>query len=151
MNPLHQRMKSPLIAVLILTASAASIVAADDKKAAPVTEASAVNGAGLKDVTVDEAEKLIKERKDVVILDVRTPEEFESGHIAGAKNIDAMGDEFQEKLGALDRSKPYVIHCAAGGRSTRMLQKMEGLGFKSVYHMKAGMSGWKDAGKPVQK
>jgi len=68
-----------------------------------------------KNVTISEAEKLIKDDPKVVVLDVRTPEEYKGGHIAGAKNIDFNGDDFEKQIAALDKSKTYVVHCAAGG------------------------------------
>jgi len=105
----------------------------------------------VKDVTPDQAEKLLKERKDVTVLDVRTPEEFQTGHIAKAKNLDALDGEFEESLAGLDRNQSYVLHCAAGGRSARVLDQMTALGFKSIYHMPGGIRGWKEAGKPLEK
>ena len=85
------------------------------------------------------------------MLDVRTPEEFKEGHIAGAKNVDFLGDDFEEKVGKLDPSKPYIVHCAAGGRSARALEKLTAAKLPKVYHMPAGFKGWQEAGKPVQK
>lgn len=124
---------------------------ADDKKVpAPQSPASAA-AATVKDVTPQEAETILKSQKDVVVLDVRTPEEFQSGHIAGAKNIDAQSDDFAEKLAGLDKNKTYLLHCAAGGRSSRVLKRMRGLDFKSIYHMPGGTSAWEEAGKPLQK
>jgi rhodanese-related sulfurtransferase len=102
-------------------------------------------------VTPDQAEKLLKEKKEIVVLDVRTPEEFKDGHIAGAKNVDFQGDDFKKQVAALDKSKTYLVHCAAGGRSSRALKVLEADKFEHVYHLNDGFNGWKQAGKPVAK
>ena len=102
-------------------------------------------------VTPDEAEKLLKQNKQIVVLDVRTPEEFAQGHLAGAKNLDFHSDDFAKQLDALDKSKPYLVHCAAGGRSAKSMATFKKLNFQVIYHMDAGFNGWKEAGKPVEK
>jgi rhodanese-related sulfurtransferase len=113
---------------------------------------SAKPAAEAKDVTPAEAEKLLKEKRDIVVLDVRTPEEFAGGHIAGAKNIDYSNGDFAKKVGELDKSKDYLIHCAAGGRSAKALNLMKDQKFSgAVYHMDGGFNAWKQAGKPVEK
>ena len=97
------------------------------------------------------AAKLVQEKK-VDVIDVRTADEFSEGHIAGAKNIDIMkGDEFEANLKKLDKSKPYLVHCQAGGRSSRSLKVFKKLGFEKIYHLDGGMGGWQAAGKPVTK
>lgn len=101
-------------------------------------------------VTVDQAEKLVAEKK-VVVLDVRTPKEFSAGHIAGATNVDFNAKDFALRLKTLDKDKPYLLHCAVGGRSSKAVEQMKALKFKTVYHMEQGMKGWEKAGKPVEK
>jgi rhodanese-related sulfurtransferase len=102
-------------------------------------------------VTPDEAEKLLKENKGIVVLDVRTAEEFSEGHIAGAKNLDFHGDDFAKQLNALDKSKTYLVHCASGGRSAKACKLMGEDKFSKIYHMNGGFSAWKQAGKPIAK
>ena len=82
-------------------------------------------------------------------IDVRTPAEFSGGHIPGATNIDFASEGFASELAKLDRSKTYVVHCAAGGRSTQSLAVFARLGFKSVIHLDGGLSGWIAAGQPI--
>lgn len=89
--------------------------------------------------------------KAITVLDVRTPEEFAAGHLKGAKNVDFNGDDFEKQLSTLDRGKTYLVHCAAGGRSTRSLKLLDKLGFKSVIHLDEGYKGWTAAGLPVEK
>ena len=97
-----------------------------------------------------EAKKLVSEKK-VEVVDVRTPKEYEGGHIAGAKNIDFQAADFEKKLAELDRGKTYLVHCAAGGRSTKSLESFKKLQFKSVVHLDGGLRVWEKAGNPVEK
>lgn len=101
-------------------------------------------------VSVDEFEKLWQAKTNVV-LDVRTEKEFIAGHIPGATNLNVNASDFEGKLAKLDRSKTYLVHCAAGGRSARASDKMKRLGFQSVTDLPAGFRGWEKAGKPVEK
>ena len=101
-------------------------------------------------VDADGAAKLIADKK-AVVLDVRTPKEYEAGHIAGAKLIDFNAADFAKKLGELDKNKTYLVHCAAGGRSTKSLEVFKKLEFKSVVHLDGGFKAWEKAGKPVEK
>ena len=105
----------------------------------------------VKNVAVADAAKLLAERKDVVVLDLRTDEEFKAGHIAGAKNIDFLASDFAKKVGELDRGKTYLVHCASGGRSTRSLEVFQSQKFTSILHMNEGFKAWSAAGKPVEK
>ena len=103
----------------------------------------------VKNVSPAEAGKLLQADPNITVLDVRTPEEFAAGHIAGAKNIDFTDPNFAKNLAALDKTKPYLVHCAGGGRSTQALPKLEG--FSAVYHLDRGFNGWQKAGLPVTK
>ena len=104
-----------------------------------------------KNVTINEAEKIIKTDPKVVVIDVRTPEEFKTGHIAGAKNIDFNGNDFEKQIEALDKSKTYIVHCAAGGRSAQACKIIEQVKLPSVYHMNEGFKAWERAGKAVER
>ncbi len=116
----------------------------------PEPPASAKDSA-MKEVTPDEAAKLMKAEPGVLVLDVRTPDEFAEGHIAGAKNLDFLGDDFEKGLAKLPTDRPVIVHCAAGGRSAKAVAKIEALKLPlKVLHMKAGFNGWKAAGQPVE-
>lgn len=104
----------------------------------------------VKHVDAAGAAKLIAEGK-VTVVDVRTSEEFSEGHIKGAQNIDIMSKDFTTKLGELDKTKPVLVHCQAGGRSTRSLSTFEKLGFTQIIHLDGGMNDWVKKGQPVQK
>lgn len=102
-----------------------------------------------KDVTVSEFKELIK--KEGVILDVRTPDEYVSGHIKDAKNIDVLASSFAVKVAELDKTKPVYVYCKSGGRSTRAIKQMEEMGFTSVYNLVGGYSSWSADGLPTVK
>jgi len=137
----------PLFSLSGLLLACLPASAADANGATP---GSAETATEVKHATPADAETLIKAKK-VVVIDVRTPDEFKGGHIAGAKNIDFQGADFATTLGQLDRKQTYLVHCAAGGRSTRSLKQFKELGFKSVVHLDGGISAWQKAGKPVEK
>ena len=89
---------------------------------------------------------------DVIVLDVRTPDEFSEGHIAGAKNIDFLDEaKFKAEAAKLDKTKTYLVHCQAGGRSTKSLKTLQELGIKNLIHLDDGFGGWSDNNLPVKK
>ena len=106
----------------------------------------------LKNITAKEAFKLIKANKnnpDFVILDVRTPEEFSSGHLENAVNINFYSNNFQKDLAKLDKTKTYLIYCLSGHRSGKSLNSMKHLGFISVYNVSGGILEWKKEGYQI--
>jgi rhodanese-related sulfurtransferase len=86
-----------------------------------------------------------------VLLDVRTPEEFTTGHLSNALNIDYKNSGFESQLKELDKTKPYFVYCKAGVRSEKAVDLMKGLGFTQVYHMDGGIDAWQQKGLPVSK
>src|SRR5580765_6829428 len=104
----------------------------------------------VKHVDARSAQKLLS-KTNLVILDIRTPEEFKSFHIAEATNIDFHGSNFEQRINALDKSKTYLVHCASGGRRTQSLKYFQKHDFPSIYHLDGGINGWKNAGLPVEK
>ncbi len=100
-------------------------------------------------INAAEAQKLIADKK-VVVLDIRTPEEFAAGHIAGATNINFRAADFEKALAALDKNQTYVLHCASGNRSTQSLPTFNKLGFSSVCHLDGGIKAWQKAKLPVE-
>lgn len=106
--------------------------------------------AGVTLVSPAAAEAFLAEAPDdVVILDVRTPEEFAEGHIEGAVNIDIYEPTFADDIGALDREAPYVVYCRSGNRSEQATALMGDLGFESVQDVDGGVVAWSEAGLPL--
>ncbi len=84
------------------------------------------------------------------VLDVRTPEEWATGVIAGARFIDFNAGGFKDAAAVqLDKAKPVYVYCAAGGRSYRASKQLKELGFSEVYDLVGGMGAWKEAGMPT--
>ncbi|WP_310559747.1 thioredoxin domain-containing protein [Flavobacterium sp.] len=76
------------------------------------------------------------------LIDVRTPEEFNAGHILDAKNINWLGNDFVPNIEKLDKSQPVFVYCKSGGRSSNAAKKLEELGFKKIYNLQGGMMSW---------
>ncbi|RTY93398.1 thioredoxin domain-containing protein [Flavobacterium sp. GT3R68] len=98
------------------------------------------------------AEK-IKTTPKAQILDVRTLDEYASGHIENADNINWNSDSFVAKTDKYDKSKPVFVYCMSGGRSKKAADKLHELGFKSIYELQGGILKWNAAGfaKPNDK
>jgi rhodanese-related sulfurtransferase len=125
-----------------------SATAAD--KPAPKATAEASATKRFRNIDVAEWEKLRKDAS-VVVLDVRTAEEFDDGHMPGAINLDIRGGKFAETLAGLDKSKTYLVHCAVGGRSAKACGQMDGMKFDKVLNLSGGITAWEAAGhKPVK-
>lgn len=86
---------------------------------------------------------------DFVLLDIRTPEEYAAGKIAGAENIDFYASDFRDNLNRLDKNSHYVIYCHTGNRSGQALQIMRDLGFTQVEDIGGGIAAWAQAGLPI--
>ncbi|HHB78312.1 MAG TPA: rhodanese-like domain-containing protein [Saprospiraceae bacterium] len=92
----------------------------------------------MKNVNKQEFKKMMSE-KDVVVLDVRTPREFESGKIEGAVNIPL--NIIAKKAETLDKSKKYLVYCRSGARSRRAAMILARKGFE-VYNLTGGYLSW---------
>ncbi|TNE81854.1 MAG: rhodanese-like domain-containing protein [Bacteroidetes bacterium] len=80
---------------------------------------------------------------NVVVIDVRTPGEVQSGYIEGADLfINLNGGSFEAEIAKLDKSKSYLVYCRSGGRSTTAANIMTQNGFTQVYNLNGGISSW---------
>jgi thioredoxin 1 len=86
-----------------------------------------------------------------VILDVRTPEEFNSGHIKGAVNIDYQNESFKQQVAALDKDKTYLVYCHSGRRSASSINILQGLGFQNLIELKGGIVAWTQDKQPLER
>lgn len=86
---------------------------------------------------------------EVQLLDVRTAEEFSSGHLENAVNINIMGDDFDAQVASLDKTKPVMVYCKAGGRSAKAAERLKLLGFTTITDLEGGISNWNSENKPV--
>ena len=101
-------------------------------------------------LTPDEFEQTIA-GPDVQLVDVRTPDEYEQGHIVGAMNIDWKSDTFADDAsGMLDKSKTVALYCKGGRRSHAAAGKLYRMGYKHIVELQGGFEAWQAAGKTVQ-
>jgi len=103
-------------------------------------------------ISVSEASKMIDENndnQDFVILDVRTDEEYKSGHIANSANIDYKSSDFKDQVGKLDKNKTYLTYCRSGRRSAGASKTMKELGFENIVMIDGGIMAWDGAGLPI--
>lgn len=111
----------------------------------------ATGNAVLETVPVTEIQLLVADPPaGLVILDIRTPEEYAAGHIEGAINLDYYATDFADRLGELDPSVPYVMYCNSGNRSANALPLMDQIGFHEVYELAGGIAAWYQAGLPLE-
>ncbi len=108
--------------------------------------------AAVKSIDVAAASEYVLQHDDAVILDVRTPVEFEQSHITGAINVNVQGDDFASLASGLDKNKTYVVHCTrnpGNGRSSRALEILASLGFRNLMSLEGGYVAWKEAELPL--
>lgn len=86
--------------------------------------------------------KVILESEKVNIVDVRTPEEYSTGHIEGAININFYDNDFDSQIEKLDADVKTIVYCAVGGRSSASLYKFKAKGFKHLVEMNGGFDVW---------
>jgi phage shock protein E len=104
----------------------------------------------LETVSAQDAQAVIDDAPtDLVVLDVRTPEEFQAGHLENAVNVDFYAGDFADQLAGLDKDVPYVLYCNSGNRSGETLDMMSDLGFADVTEVDGGIQAWAAAGLPI--
>lgn len=102
-------------------------------------------------LNVNEFYQLINNTPQAQIIDVRTPDEFNGGHLEHALNFDWNGSHFDEQLKSMDKNKPVFVYCLSGGRSSSAAKHMRDNGFQKVYEMNGGMMKWRAGNLPETK
>lgn len=105
--------------------------------------------ANLPPVRADSLIKAETGKKTFHLVDVRTPEEFASGHLQGAVPMDFYAPDFQDKLATLPRDGKILIYCRSGHRSGQALQTMKAMGFADASDIAGGINAWRGQGLPV--
>ena len=105
---------------------------------------------GVQVVDIATYEKQLQQ-PEVQLIDVRTPEEFNEGHLENAKNINIMGDDFDSQVASLDKTKPVMVYCKSGGRSAKASARLKELGFTSITDLEGGITNWNSENKPTVK
>lgn len=125
---------------------------ADDATAGDAADVtSEISGiSGISTISVDAAAAIAADPPaDLVLLDVRTPEEFAEGHLEGAVLIDFYDADFAEQLAALDPTVAYLVYCRSGNRSGQAMSVMDDLQFTSAVNVDGGIIAWAAAGLPI--
>ena len=100
-------------------------------------------------LTAKQTAALLSREPAIVVLDIRTADEFEMYYIAHAVNLDCQSEFFERRLKRLNKTAKYIVHCQSGGRSLPALETFKRLGFKNVVHMDGGLREWVGADLPV--
>jgi len=90
-------------------------------------------------------------KKSMQLVDVRTPNEYKSGHITNAININYYDQDFSTQIGKLNKSKPIYVYCRSGVRSKYSSEILKKLGFKKIYNLKGGILNWNAQKLPLKK
>ena len=102
-----------------------------------------------KNVVSSEIKLLMEKNKDIFLLDVRTPQEYSQGRLAGSVLIPIS--EFERRVREVPKNKTIVVYCAVGSRSKAVASFLSQQGYKTVYHMTDGIVGWYRNGFPIQR
>jgi rhodanese-related sulfurtransferase len=101
-------------------------------------------------VITPEEMQFFLESDNVQLIDVRSREQFDKGHIEGAQNIDFLSPTFFEDINKLDKDKPVYLYCNSGNRSSKCAEKMIEIGFIKIYDLDGGFSKWQHEGFEIQ-
>ena len=139
-----------LAALALLGAIGLTGCSADTAETVSVTAGPTASQAPPTGTTLDAAEfAAALKAPETVILDVRTPAEFASGHLPGAINLDVQSPDFPAQVAALDPNVPYAVYCRSGNRSQAALDIMARSGVSDAYHLGGGIGAWQAAGGEI--
>lgn len=130
--------KSLYLPVFILLMFISCTPATENKKVAAAAD----------DLAAEQFSGQIKSDPAGVVLDVRSPEEFQSGHISNAVNMDYNAPDFTQNTEGLDKTKTYYVYCKVGGRSSKAADILRSKGFHAVT-LNGGLDAWSASGLPV--
>lgn len=99
-------------------------------------------------LSATEFDAKLKSESNPQLIDVRTPQEFEQGHLMHASNINWKDSNFGTQISSLDKTKPVYVYCLSGNRSSSAAAKMRSDGFTEVYELSGGITAWRNAKLP---
>jgi len=106
-------------------------------------------GFGKKNINIS-VEEAVEKKGNAMFLDVRTPQEYDSGHISESTNINFYDSSFLENVSHLDKTKEYIVYCQGGGRASKATRLMKDEGFENVHNLEGGITTWKKAGNEIE-
>jgi len=88
--------------------------------------------------------KELMDRKNCVIIDVRSPQELEEGQVPNHTMINFFEPDFRSKIELLDKTKTYLVYCRSGNRSSQACSLMTSIGFEKVFNLDGGINAWNE-------
>ncbi len=113
------------------------------------TNESTTGGSVKSTLSADEFDKKLTSDATAQLVDVRTPEEYGGGHLKNAVNLNIRDNSFEQQAAKLDKNKPVMVYCKAGSRSAAAADKLQEMGFKTIYNLDGGIMKWESSGKPL--
>ena len=141
-STVHRRARNALAALALVPFLLALLGCGGDAAEVPTATKGEVTT-----IDAEQAAALIESDREILVIDVRTVDEYRSGHMVGAQNIDA-GDAglWERRTSALDRDQPTIVYCQSGRRSAEAAQRLVDAGFTEVYDL-GGIQDWFDGGE----
>ncbi len=134
-------MKNILITILLISTVAFSCKNENPRTASSESSPSEASVSSYTNMDVAAFQEKIKKGK-VVIMDVRTVEEYDAGHIEGAINFDVKLPSFASNITKMNEETEYMVYCKAGGRSVTACKIMAKAGLKNLYNLEGGYDAW---------
>ena len=100
-----------------------------------------------RNIAPEDAFALLKQRQNIYLLDVRTPQEYQQARLAGAHLIPI--DQVMQRLGELPSDRPILVYCAVGSRSAQVFNYLARRGYAEVYNLDGGIYAWAQRGYPI--
>ena len=94
-------------------------------------------------VSANKFSEIISNDKSAIIIDVRTPDEFNKGHLKNSLNVNWFDENFDENLNIFSKDLPVLVYCLSGGRSSKANERIKSLGFKNVFELDGGILEWR--------
>lgn len=101
------------------------------------------------DVSARDVAKMLRKDPSIILVDVRTPEEYQQGHLKGCKLMNYYDADFRERAKKLPKDKRIVLYCRSGRRSADAMTYLTSIGYSRVYNMLGGIIAWQKDRQPV--
>lgn len=101
------------------------------------------------DVTAQQVAQMLRKDTSIILVDVRTPEEYQQEHIKGGRLMDYYSAEFHALLQTLPKEKPIIFYCRSGRRSSEAMKFLSSIGYSRVFNLIGGIIQWKKDRQPV--